>query len=125
MLSSRNLYSLPERAEGLSSGTFLFSSGACGGLVTSSISPSSGVSRSSRALVRNMAKRLLTVCANLDTTRGQLEEQDEQAENFECLNRLVADLYSEQGIEPLTPREVRRIVENEAIIFDEPTTTTE
>ena len=72
-----------------------------------------------------MAKRLLTVCANLDTTRGQLEEQDEQAENFECLNRLVADLYSEQGIEPLTPREVRRIVENEAIIFDEPTTTTE
>jgi hypothetical protein len=30
-------------------------------------------------LVRNMAKRPLTVCAILDTTRGQLEEQGEQA----------------------------------------------
>jgi hypothetical protein len=46
-------------------------------------------------------------------------------ENFERLNRLVADLYSEQGIEPLTPTEVRRIVEYEAIIGEEPTTTTE
>jgi hypothetical protein len=70
VLSSRNLYSLPERDEGPSSGTFLFSSGAGGRPVTSSISPSSRVSRSSRALVRNMAKRPLTVCAILDTTRG-------------------------------------------------------
>ena len=37
-------------------------------------------------------------------------------ENFEGLNRLVADLYSERGIEPLTQIEVRRIVEHEAII---------
>jgi len=46
-------------------------------------------------------------------------------ENFERLNRLVADLYSERGIEPLTRGEVRRIVEDEAAIGQEPSTTTE
>jgi multidrug efflux pump subunit AcrA (membrane-fusion protein) len=46
-------------------------------------------------------------------------------ENFERLNRQVADLYSEQGIEPLTRGDVRRILEDEAVIGEEPPSTTE
>jgi hypothetical protein len=45
-------------------------------------------------------------------------------EDFERLNRVVAGLDRERGIEPSTQAEVRRIAEEEVIIGEEPPTTT-
>jgi len=41
-------------------------------------------------------------------------------EDFERLNRLLTDLDRERGIEPITQGEARRVVEDEAVIGEEP-----
>jgi hypothetical protein len=46
-------------------------------------------------------------------------------EDFQRLNRLVADLDSERGIEPLTQESLRQLMEDEAVLGEEPPTTTE
>ena len=53
------------------------------------------------------------------------EEQKDPAvyEEFELLNQLMADLDGERGIEPPTQDQVRRIVQDEATIGEEPPTT--
>ncbi len=56
------------------------------------------------------------------TIYGMREEQEDPSvyEDFERLERLVSDLSDERGIAPPTRETVRRIMEDEAIVGEEP-----
>jgi hypothetical protein len=61
------------------------------------------------------------------TIQRMREEYENPAlyEDFQRLNRLVADLDSERGIEPLTQESLRQLMEDEAVLGEEPRPTTE
>ena len=45
-------------------------------------------------------------------------------EDFERLERLITDLDHERGIEPFTRAELRRVMEDEAVLGEEPSAST-
>ena len=61
------------------------------------------------------------------TVRKMREEENDPVvyEDFERLDRLVADFSSERGMPPPTRERLRRIMEDETVIGEEPSPATE